>query len=137
VGISGLKRVQVSIQNQENKLPKDDEYFQSLSWIDATLLPPPKEWGGDLPAVLETSAASLRELARLEGVARTKTAEGRAQTVVIGCVPFALCGLLHQMDPGFLRPLAESFTGHLLVAGSALFWITAILAARKILVVNV
>ena len=49
VGISGLKRVQVSIQNQENELPKDDEYFQSLAWIDATVLPPPKEWGGDLP----------------------------------------------------------------------------------------
>ena len=49
VGISGLKRVQVSIQNTKDRVPKDDEYFQSLSWIDANLLPPPDKWGGDLP----------------------------------------------------------------------------------------
>ncbi len=93
--------------------------------------------GGDLPSILESAAASLRELARLEGVARTKTAEGRIQTMVIGAVPFALFGVLHLMDPNFFRPLAETFAGHLLVAGSALFWLAALGAAHKIMAVDI
>lgn len=93
--------------------------------------------GGDLPSILQSAAASLREMARLEGLARTKTAEGRLQTMVIGAVPFALCGVLHLMDPDFFRPLAETFTGHLLVTASLLFWLAAIGAAYKIMAVDI
>lgn len=49
VGISGLKKVQVSIQNAEDKVPRQDQYFQSLDWVDADILAPPEDWGGDLP----------------------------------------------------------------------------------------
>jgi tight adherence protein B len=93
--------------------------------------------GGDLPSILESSAAALREMARLEGVARTKTAEGKLQTMVIAAIPFALVGMLQGMDPAFFLPLAQTFSGHLLVAGAAVFWLAAIAAARKILAVDI
>ena len=49
VGISGLKRVQVWIHNNRDPLPKGGRYFAKAPWRDATILPPPKQWGGGLP----------------------------------------------------------------------------------------
>lgn len=48
VGISGLKQVQVWIQDNDEELPKDDQYFTKAPWRDAEILPPPKHWGGDI-----------------------------------------------------------------------------------------
>ena len=48
VGISGLKKVQVWIQNNNDKLPDDDPYHTRAPWKDAEILPPPAAWGGDI-----------------------------------------------------------------------------------------
>lgn len=93
--------------------------------------------GGNLPQMLENAASALRELARLEGVVRTKTAEGKAQALVIGAVPAVLVALIHAISPGFFDPLVTTFLGNMLVAGAALLWITAVVAAIKILAVDV
>ncbi len=69
--------------------------------------------------MLDGAAAALRELARLEGVVRTKTAEGKAQAFVIGLLPAPLVLGVHAMDPKFFAPLAQSFLGNLVVAGAA------------------
>lgn len=47
VGISGLKKVQVWIQNNNEKLPGNDPYFTTAPWQDAMILDPPKSWGGE------------------------------------------------------------------------------------------
>jgi len=93
--------------------------------------------GGDLASILETTASSLRELVRLEGVARTKTAEGKTQAFVIAFIPFPLFGFLHWMDPKFFLPLIETFIGHLVLAGATALWLAAVLVARKLLVVDI
>lgn len=49
VGISGLKKVQVWIQNDAEPNPEADKNFTQAPWRDAEILPPPKKWGGDLP----------------------------------------------------------------------------------------
>ena len=49
VGIGGLSKVQVWITPQDKPWPKDDPYFTKASWQDAKILPPPTNWGGDLP----------------------------------------------------------------------------------------
>lgn len=48
-GISGLTKVQVWVSLTAKKWPDDDPYFTTAPWTDATILPPPKAWGGDLP----------------------------------------------------------------------------------------
>src|SRR4029078_11584582 len=40
-----------------------------------------RQVGGNLPKVLETTATTLREMKRLEGVVRTKTAQGTGTLV--------------------------------------------------------
>ena len=49
VGISGLTKVQVWVSRRDAELPVGDRYFSKAPWKDAIVLPPPKEWGGDLP----------------------------------------------------------------------------------------
>jgi tight adherence protein B len=93
--------------------------------------------GGNLPEMLESAAVALRELARLEGVVRTKTAEGKAQAFVIGAIPVPLILLVKWSDPHFFDPLVSSFTGHLVIAGAVVLWGLAIALARKILQVDI
>ena len=44
VGISGLSRVQVSMESNETPRPEGDPYFLTAPWTDATLLSPPASW---------------------------------------------------------------------------------------------
>src|SRR5215204_2479155 len=62
--------------------------IQSLQ-LDATLsgILIGRQIGGDLGKILETTAATLREMARLQGVIRSKTAEGKAQLAVLAVFP--------------------------------------------------
>lgn len=96
-----------------------------------------RQTGGDLPQILEQSAATLREMARLEGVVRTKTAEGKMQAIVLGLIPFVLLFALHQVDNNWLRPLFESWMGNVVVVIATSLWLAAIFLARKILTVNI
>jgi tight adherence protein B len=93
--------------------------------------------GGNLPETLENAASALRELARLEGVVRTKTAEGKAQAFVIGMIPVPMVVGIHLMDGHFFDPLIATFTGHLVIGSAAALWLMAILLASKILAVDI
>ncbi|HMI91960.1 MAG TPA: type II secretion system F family protein [Polyangiales bacterium] len=93
--------------------------------------------GGNLNRTLERAAASLRELARLEGVVRSKTAEGRAQTLVIALIPVPLIWGLDALDPEFLAPVWTTGGGHLVLAAAIALWAVALLLARKIIEVDV
>lgn len=96
-----------------------------------------RQTGGDLPEILEKSAATLREMQRLEGVVRTKTAEGKMQAVVLAAIPFVLLFMIHQVDNQWLRPLVETNTGYMIIAVATTLWFVAIILARRILTVDV
>ncbi|MBN8616625.1 MAG: type II secretion system F family protein [Deltaproteobacteria bacterium] len=96
-----------------------------------------RQTGGDLPHILEQSASTLREMQRLEGVVRTKTAEGRMQAFVLGAIPFILLAVLHQMDPTYLVPLFETTTGNVVLIIAVMLWFSAIIMARRILTVDI
>lgn len=96
-----------------------------------------RQVGGNLGRVLETTAASIREMARLDGVIRTKTAEGKMQLIVIAIMPFFLVLGLGYSSPGFFDPLQKSLSGYMLTAAAGGCWIGALLWARKILAVDI
>jgi tight adherence protein B len=96
-----------------------------------------RQTGGDLPAILEQSALTLREMSRLEGVVRTKTAEGKAQAYVLGAIPFVLVGAIHLVDEHWLPPLFETGLGLAILSVALTLWVAAIFRARRILTVDV
>ena len=96
-----------------------------------------RQTGGSLPQVLKDAAASLREMERLQGVIRTKTAEGRAQSMVIGGMPIPMCCAMHLMDPHHFDPLRYTPVGQVLVGLATLLWVAALLSMKKILAVRI
>ncbi len=96
-----------------------------------------RQVGGNLPKVLETTANTLREMRRLEGVVKTKTAEGKAQLWVIALLPFGMLVGLNLMFPGYFIPLTSNIFGYLIIMGCTACWVTSIVLARKILNVDI
>ena len=93
--------------------------------------------GGSLPKVLEETAVALREMRRLEGVVRTKTAEAKAQLWIIAALPFALFYAAEKFSPGYFLPLMGSMTGYIVIAGCIGAWLAAIIIARNMLRVDI
>ena len=80
---------------------------------------------------------SLREMQRLEGVVRTKTAEGKAQLYVLAVFPAGITYALHKLSPGYFDPLTENLIGYIVLSLAIALWIGSILMARKILNVDI
>jgi tight adherence protein B len=96
-----------------------------------------RQVGGNLPKILDSTAQSLREMKRLEGVVRTKTAEGKMQLWVLAFFPFILIGAIEAVSPGYFSPLTESFGGYVVTFIACLFWISSLIVARKVLSVDI
>jgi tight adherence protein B len=96
-----------------------------------------RQVGGNLPKILDSTASSLREMARLEGVVRTKTAEGKTQLWVLAFFPLVLILGINAINPGNFDPLTESLAGYALVGLAVLLWGGSLVAARKILAVDI
>ena len=144
VAVPLCEELQLTVKENQLGLPLDRALHEMAQRIGSPVfsaaiatLRIARNTGGDLSATLEGAAASLREMARLEGVVRTKTAEGRAQALVIGVIPFPLVYMLHLLDPGLLTPLWSTDKGHLVLAAAVLLWMTALVLARKIVDVDV
>jgi len=96
-----------------------------------------KRAGGDLATILRNIGSALRELNRLEGVIKSKTAEGRTQAWVMGSAPVALIGLLEWINPEWLAPLFGDPLGWLMLGGAAVLEVVAIALIRKIVAVEI
>jgi tight adherence protein B len=93
--------------------------------------------GGNARATLELAASTLREMARLEGVVRAKTAEGKAQALVVSVIPAPLVLAIRALSPEFFAPLGRSPAGSLVVLLAVALWGAAIALAAKICAVDV
>ena len=91
-----------------------------------------RQTGGDLPRTLERASAALREAARLEGVLRTKTAEGRGQVLVLASVPFVLCVIIAWLDRSWFDPMLNHQVGKAILAACSVVWTFATLWAHHI-----
>jgi tight adherence protein B len=96
-----------------------------------------RQVGGNLPKVLETTSATLREMARLDGVIRTKTAEGKFQLYIIAVMPLGLSFVFNWGFPGYLQTLTASITGYIILFAAGGLWLSALLLARKVLSIDI
>jgi tight adherence protein B len=96
-----------------------------------------RELGGSLPTVLETTAATMREMARLEGVIRANTAQGKAQIWVLALFPFVLMFAFNAVSPGYFDTMSSSLVGYIATGIALGLWGASILAARRILAVDI
>jgi len=95
-----------------------------------------RQVGGDLPKILERTAATLREMARLQGVVRSKTAEGKAQVTVLAIFPAFILLLFDTVSRGYFDPLTMSVMGWAVIVISLVLWLGSVVVARKVLSVD-
>jgi tight adherence protein B len=95
-----------------------------------------RQVGGDLTKILETTAGTLREMSRLHGVLRSKTAEGKGQLMVLAVFPALILVSFDLASPGYFDPLTTSAVGYVVIVLSTCLWIGAVALARKILAVD-
>ena len=96
-----------------------------------------RQVGGNLPEILETTAATLRDMERLNGIIRAKTAEGKAQMYVIALAPPLVFYGFDSLNHHYFDPLTNTPVGMMLLAASGVMWICAVIMARKILAVDI
>lgn len=92
-----------------------------------------RQVGGNIAAILDATAGSMREMSRLEGVVRSKTAEGKSQMWVLGGFPIGILVMFNLVSPGFFDPLTSSPAGYFCTMLALLLWGLAIVTARAIL----
>ena len=75
-----------------------------------------RQTGGDLPRILEGTAASLRDLKRLEGLTDKVTRSAKQSLGVSAAVTAGIAIMLPRMFPGFLDPLKDTAKGQIYAA---------------------
>lgn len=93
--------------------------------------------GGDMTTMLKRIAAGIQELARLEGVIKTKTAEGRNQAWVMGLVPPVFILVMNKIDPAWLDPVWNDPIGWIFLGAAALLELLAIALLRRIMAIDI
>jgi tight adherence protein B len=93
--------------------------------------------GGNLPEILSTSAATLRETARLARVVRSRTASGRIQLIVLALAPIVVVLGFQFVTPGYFEVLGGSALGVALSTIAGGLWIAAVVTGQKLLAVDI
>jgi len=92
-----------------------------------------RQTGGNVPQILDGAAETLREMARLSGVLRAKTADGRAQANVLAVFPALLIFAFDWASPGYFSPLTESASGLMITLIAVCMWLGSVLMVRRIM----
>ena len=119
-----------SMYNLFNRFPIPDLQFL----ITAILLQ--RETGGNLPELLDKTAAVLRARIQLQQKVRVHTAQGRMTGAVLIAMPFVAFVLLNLIRPGYTAPLFESETGHKLIYGTLASMALGTIVIRRIIQVK-
>jgi len=119
-----------SMHNLFERFPIPDLQFL----ITAILLQ--RETGGNLPELLDKTAAVLRARIQLQQKVRVHTAQGRMTGAVLIAMPFVAFVLLNLIRPGYTTPLFESETGHKMIYGTLASMAMGTIVIRRIIQVK-
>jgi tight adherence protein B len=88
--------------------------IQDLQFLISAILIQ-RETGGNLPELLDKTAAVLRARIQLAQKVRVHTAQGRMTGAVLIAMPFVAFVLLNLVRPGYTAPLFDDPRGHTLI----------------------
>ena len=90
-----------------------------------------RQTGGDLPRILEGTAASLRDLKRLEGLTDKVTRSAKQSLAVSAAVTAGIAIMLPRMFPGFLDPLRNTVKGQIYAGQMILVYLLALYLGHR------
>lgn len=123
--------MQVALSNLAARVPNMDlRYF-----VIAVLIQ--RETGGNLAELLENISAIIRDRLKLLGKVRVLSAEGRLSAWILGLLPFVTAGVIHLVNPGFLRVLWTDPVGLKLLGAAMVMILVGVVWMRKIIHIHV
>lgn len=92
--------------------------------------------GGNLAALLESIADTIRERTRVEGEVEALTAEGRLSALVLFLLPPVLALLVHLRNPNYFQPLLHTLAGREMLIGALLAQMVGGLILRRMVALD-
>jgi tight adherence protein B len=89
--------------------------------------------GGNLAEALANLSKVLRDRRRMKQKIAAVSQEAKASAMIIGSLPFLICGALSILNPEYLIPLWDTEIGHLMIAGSLVWMGTGVVIMRKMI----
>jgi tight adherence protein B len=89
--------------------------------------------GGDLAAILDTVAQTIRERNQIRRQIRALSAEGRISAYILIALPFLIASFILIVAPDFLRPLVDTVPGRIAVGVAAVLMATGIIWIRRLI----
>jgi tight adherence protein B len=86
--------------------------------------------GGNLSEALGNLSRVLRERKKMKGKIGAMSMEAKASAAIIGCIPFAVTGMLYASSPAYISLLWTTSHGRI-IAGIGLFWMAIGTAVMK------
>jgi tight adherence protein B len=78
-----------------------------------------RETGGNLGEFLEKISGLMRERAAIKGEIESLTAESKLSAKILGGLPFVVFGAVNLLNPGFMRPMMQTWYGPWVMFGAA------------------
>ncbi len=91
-----------------------------------------REVGGDLAAILDTVANTVRDRTRVRLQVSALSAEGRMSAWVLMILPFGLAALMSATNRNYIKPLLTTGTGYKLLTVAGVLLVVGGLWLRKI-----
>ena len=92
-----------------------------------------RQVGGDLAAILDQVAETIRARNRLKRQVSALTAEGRMSAYVLGVLPVAIGLILYSSNPDYLHPLFTRTAGQIALAFAVGLLLAGILWLKKLI----
>ncbi len=96
-----------------------------------------KSTGGNLAEALDNLSHVLRDRKKMKAKIQAVSQEAKASAMIIGSLPFVICGGMMILNPEYLNPMFETQTGHIMIAGSGLWMFTGVMVMRKMINFNI
>lgn len=93
--------------------------------------------GGNLSALLESVAQTLRDRQQLRRQVQVLSAEGRLSAIILIALPFVTAGYLVVVNKEYLRPLLEESLGKLLISMGGVFMVAGVFWIRRVIKIEV
>ena len=89
--------------------------------------------GGSLSEALGNLSKVLRERKKMQAKVKAMSAEAKASGGIIGALPLIVCSLVYLTSPSYIGVLFVTFTGNVVLVGSALWMLIGVLVMRKMI----
>jgi len=96
-----------------------------------------RERGGDLGETLDRIADAIREIQRLESRVKTLTAQGRANSRMLGTLVLVAMAIFYAIDPAGVALLFTDPVGNVILVGIAMLNVLGFLWIKKIVSIDV